>query len=106
MLNKKVLLAALLLASPSFALLSSKEAKSVADDFNGKFVKEQLPTLLEEIDKEINLACEKGEYNTSVEILKYSVFTIKKAEDILSREGYQVNQLPGYPGSSFLYIEW
>ena len=103
MLNKKVLLAVLLIAIPSFALLNPKEAKSVADSFNEKIAKEQLPTLLDEIDKAVNLACEKGEYDTSVDIGKYNIKTVEKVKKILDDKGYDymLGPLPGQ-----LFISW
>jgi len=103
MLNKKVLLAALLLAIPSFGLMNPKEAKGIADKFNGEITKEQLPNLLEAINKAIELACEKGEYDTTVKTEGYSGVTIHKAEGILEDRGYSVSPVPI---TGELFISW
>jgi hypothetical protein len=109
MLNKKVLLAVLLLAAtPSFAIISAEEAHNNADSVNMDEYRKQLPALLDLINIAIQEDSAKGEYATNVMVGGYDRKVIAKASDLLAEKGYKeiVYTTQYLREGPVLHIEW
>lgn len=102
----KYLLITLLFVQPTFALMPASGVHNIADTFNKTKVERELPTLLRLSEEGIQASSSIGLYETCFRIDEYEEQTVRKASDILSREGYHVSDFYGHHGGRYLVIQW
>lgn len=102
----KYLILVLLFVQPVFAIMPAKDARANSDKFNDKKIEAQLPVLLAKIEKGIKEQSRLGNYTASIDVANYDFFTINKAMNILSDEGYYFGPLAGIKGNQILEVQW